>query len=180
MDGGAWQAAVHGVAKSRTRLSDFAFTFSFMHWRRKWQPTSVFLPRESQGQGSLVGSLLELHRVLAAAAQYARASLCCLSTIKKCSKFFRLSFNIGKLIKQSRFVWWLSSKESACQCKRCEFNSCVGKITQKRKCQPRSVFLHRKSCGQRSLVDYSPWCFKDFRHDLATKQQQSNKFLSLS
>ena len=29
MDGGAWQAAVHGVAKSRTQLSDFTFTFHF-------------------------------------------------------------------------------------------------------------------------------------------------------
>ena len=29
MDGGAWNAAVHGVAKSRTRLSDFTFTFHF-------------------------------------------------------------------------------------------------------------------------------------------------------
>ena len=29
--------------------------FTFMHWRRKWQPTPVFLPGESQGQGSLVG-----------------------------------------------------------------------------------------------------------------------------
>ena len=29
--------------------------FTFMHWRRKWQPTPVFFPGESQGQGSLVG-----------------------------------------------------------------------------------------------------------------------------
>ena len=29
MDGGAWWAAVHGVAKSRTQLSDFTFTFHF-------------------------------------------------------------------------------------------------------------------------------------------------------
>ena len=29
MDGGAWWAAVHGVAKSQTRLSDFTFTFHF-------------------------------------------------------------------------------------------------------------------------------------------------------
>ena len=29
-----------------------------MHWRRKWQPTPVFLPGESQGQGSLVGCCL--------------------------------------------------------------------------------------------------------------------------
>ena len=29
--------------------------FTFMRWRRKWQPTPVFLPGESQGRGSLVG-----------------------------------------------------------------------------------------------------------------------------
>ena len=32
--------------------------FTFMHWRWKWQPTPVFLPGESQGQGSLVGCRL--------------------------------------------------------------------------------------------------------------------------
>ena len=57
MDGGAWWAAVHEVAKSRTRLSDFTFT----HWRRTWQPTPVFLPGESQGRGSLVGCRLWHH-----------------------------------------------------------------------------------------------------------------------
>ena len=98
MDGGAWWAAVHAVAKSQTRLSDFTFTFQFhalekemathssvlawrtpgmgkpgglqsmgslkesdttewlpfhfslLHWKRRWQPTPVFLPGESQGQ----------------------------------------------------------------------------------------------------------------------------------
>ena len=117
MDREAWRAAIHGVAKSRTRLSDwtdwltdwlsdwccvdvfwihlFHWTekamaphsstlawkipwteepgrlqsmlrvghdwatslslFTFMHWRRKWQPTPMFLPGESQGRGSLVG-----------------------------------------------------------------------------------------------------------------------------
>ena len=39
---------------SRTRLSIFTFT----HWRRKWQPNPVFLPGESQEQGSLVGCYL--------------------------------------------------------------------------------------------------------------------------
>ena len=58
MDGGAWQAAVHGVLKSWTQLSNFTFTFIFMHWRRKWQPTPVFLPGESQRRGSLVGCRL--------------------------------------------------------------------------------------------------------------------------
>ena len=35
--------------------------FTFMHWRRKWQPTPVFLPGESQGQRSLVGCRLWSH-----------------------------------------------------------------------------------------------------------------------
>ena len=34
------------------------YFFTFMHWRRKWQPTPVFLPGESQGWGSLVGCRL--------------------------------------------------------------------------------------------------------------------------
>ena len=55
MDGGAWWAAVHEVAKSWARLSDFTFTFHFHALERKWQPTPVFLPGESQGWGSLVG-----------------------------------------------------------------------------------------------------------------------------
>ena len=32
--------------------------FTFMHWRRKWQPTPVFLPGESQGRQGLVGCRL--------------------------------------------------------------------------------------------------------------------------
>ena len=44
---------VHGVVKNQTRRSDF--TFIFTHWRRKWQPTPVLLPEESQGWRNLVG-----------------------------------------------------------------------------------------------------------------------------
>ena len=76
MDGGAWWAAVHGVAKSRTRLSDFTFTFYFhalekamaahssvLAWRIPgtgkpgcclWGCTA-FSPGESHGRRSLVG-----------------------------------------------------------------------------------------------------------------------------
>ena len=39
------------------RATSFSL-FTFMHWRRKWQPTPVFLPGESQGWGSLVGCRL--------------------------------------------------------------------------------------------------------------------------
>ena len=99
MDREAWRAVIHGVTKSRTRLSDWTelkqrcpdkamaphsstlawkipwmeepgrlqstgslrigydwatslSLFTFMHWRRKWQPTPAFLPGESQGQGA--------------------------------------------------------------------------------------------------------------------------------
>ena len=51
--------------------------FAFVHWRRRWQPTPVFLPGESQGRGSLVGCRLRGHTVghdwsdLAAAAEAA-------------------------------------------------------------------------------------------------------------
>ena len=40
---------------------DFSKGFTFMHWRRKWQPSPVFLPGESQGRGSLVGCRLWGH-----------------------------------------------------------------------------------------------------------------------
>ena len=55
MDGGAWWAAVHGVAKSRTRLSDFTFAFHFHALEKEMATTPVFLPGESQGWQSLVG-----------------------------------------------------------------------------------------------------------------------------
>ena len=54
MDGGAWWAAVHGVTRSWTRLSDFTFTFHFHALEKEMQPTPVFLPGESQGWESLV------------------------------------------------------------------------------------------------------------------------------
>ena len=39
-------------------ISLFLWLSSFSLWRRKWQPTPVFLPRESQGRGSLLGCCL--------------------------------------------------------------------------------------------------------------------------
>ena len=52
-----------GSLKSRTRVSNFPF-FTFLHWRRKWQPAPVFLSGEPQGWRSLVGFLpMGSHRV---------------------------------------------------------------------------------------------------------------------
>ena len=64
--------------------------------------------------------------------------------------------------------WWLSGKESACQCK---FDPWVRKIPWRRKWQPTPVFLFGQSHGQRSLVAYSPWGHQRVRDDLGTKQQ---------
>ena len=58
MDGGACWAAVNGVARSWTRLSDFTFTFHFHALEKERQPTPVFLPGESQERGSLMGCRL--------------------------------------------------------------------------------------------------------------------------
>ena len=58
MDEGAWWAAVHGVLRvGHDSVTSFSL-FTFMHWRRKWQPTPVFLPGESQGWRSLVSCRL--------------------------------------------------------------------------------------------------------------------------
>ena len=58
MDGGAWWAAVHGVARSRTQLSNFTLFFHFHALEKEMATHSVFLPGESQGWGSLVGCRL--------------------------------------------------------------------------------------------------------------------------
>ena len=58
MDRGAWKAAVHGVARVGYDWVTSLSLFTFMHWRRKWQPTPVFLPGESEGWGSLMGCCL--------------------------------------------------------------------------------------------------------------------------
>ena len=63
MDGGAWWAAVHGVTKSQTRLASSLSLFTFMHWRKKWQPTSVLAWR-IPGMGEPGGlPSMGLHRV---------------------------------------------------------------------------------------------------------------------
>ena len=85
MDGGGWWAAVHVVAESWTRLSFSLSLFTFMHWRRKWWPTPVFLPGESKGKKELGGLPSRgSHRVghdwndLAAAAVFSIYTVSCL------------------------------------------------------------------------------------------------------
>ena len=115
--------------------------FTFMHWRRKWQSTPVFLPGESQGQRSLVGCRL-----------WGRTRLRRLSSSSSICIFTGLPRR-------------LSGKESACQCrkwKRLGFNPWVRKIPWSRKWHPTPVFLPGESHGQRSLMGYSLWGRKEW------------------
>ena len=58
MDGWAWWAAVHGVARSQTWLSDFTFTFLFHVLEREMATHSNILAWRIPGMGSLVGCRL--------------------------------------------------------------------------------------------------------------------------
>ena len=64
MDGGAWWAAVHGVAKSRTRLSDFTFTFHFHTLEKEMATHSSVLVWRIPGMGEPGGlTSVGSHRV---------------------------------------------------------------------------------------------------------------------
>ena len=58
MDGGAWWAAVHGVAGSRTRLSDFSFTSHFHALEKEMATYSSVLAWRIPGRGSLMACRL--------------------------------------------------------------------------------------------------------------------------
>ena len=58
MDEGAWWAAVHGVVKSRIRLSDFTFTFHFHALEKEMATHSSVFAWRIPGTGSLVGCRL--------------------------------------------------------------------------------------------------------------------------
>ena len=70
-------------------------------------------------------------------------------------------FLINGIILYVRLPRRLSSKESACQCKRYELNPWIGKIPWRRKWQLTPAFSPGKFHGQRSLVCYSPWGCKE-------------------
>ena len=64
MDGGAWKAAVHGVAEGRTGLSDFAFTFHFHALEKEMATHSSVLVWRIPGTRELGGCRLWGHTEL--------------------------------------------------------------------------------------------------------------------
>ena len=61
---------------------------------------------------------------------------------------------------QSGLSWWLSGKESTCQCRRHRCGPLARKIPWRRQWQPTPIFLPGKPRGQRSLVAYNRWAHK--------------------
>ena len=104
-------------------------------WRRKWQPTPIFLPRKFHGLRSLV--------------DYSpRGCKESDTTERLCFRFFH-------------FPWWLRQYRICLQCRKPGFDPWVGNIPWRRKWQPTPVFLSGVLHGQRSLADYSPWGHKE-------------------
>ena len=89
MDGGAWWAAVHGVAKSRTRLSDFPFTFHFHALEKEMATHSSVLAWRIPGTGE-PGGLPDIYGVAQSWTRLKRLS----SSPVLYSKFFLLIYFI--------------------------------------------------------------------------------------
>ena len=105
-------------------------------WKRKWQPTSLFLPGKSHGQRSLAG--------------YSPWD-CKESNMTEHVCIFHTNFG--------GFPGGASGKEPICQCqspKRLRFDPWVRKIPWRRAWQPTPMFLLGESHGQSSLAGYGP------------------------
>ena len=86
--------------------------------------------------------------------------------------FLIFLYILNMLILYLGLPWWVSGKESTCQCRRHGFSPWVGRILWRRKWQPTPGFLPGELHGQRSLDSCSPCDHKRLRHNLATKQEQ--------
>ena len=98
-----------------------------MHWRRKWQPTPVFLPGESQGWGSLVGCRLWGHTEL--------------DTLKQLSSSSSSRGHNG-------LPQWLRQQRIYLQCRKHRFDPWVGKIPWRREWLLTPIFLAGEFYGQ--------------------------------
>ena len=184
MDGGAWWAAVYWVAKSRTGLSDFTFTFHFHALEKEMATHSSVLAWRIPGMGEPGGLLsMRSHRVrpdwsdLAAAAANARSNQ---SIIKKINPPYSLE---GLKLKLQYFGHLMCRADSL------EKTLMLGKIEgRRRKRWQRMLMLdgiptwwtwvwansRRDVEGQGRLACYSSWGWWRVRHDLASEQQQAN------
>ena len=125
MDGGAWSAAVHGVAKSRTRLSDFPFTVYFHALEKGMTTHSSVLAWRIPGTGEPAGRpSMGSHRVghnwsdlaAAAAAAAAAASLFTPDSVKSCKQGLNIILSLSKNNCQFLVIPISQSLMSRCFC----------------------------------------------------------------
>ena len=171
MDGRAGQATVHGVAESDTTEP---LTHSF---NATCIPALSPAPDNSSAARSLTPptSITTCSHKTAPESHYLRWDSLCrcqLLLAEAMPAIWNLLAPIPagllpQLYEESRYgafkhcknltglPWWLSGKESACQCRRLRFYHCVRKIPWRRTWQPTPVFLPGESHGKRSLAGYS-------------------------
>ena len=151
LDREAWCAAIHGVTKSQTRLSDWSDLMSFpiICSTKNWITIYRLL-------ATLITTILYFQRFYL--------------TIKN-KYVLKMEKEISGLRIKRRvtsdlgFPGGASGKESTCQCRRHKrggFNPCVGKIPWRKAWQPTLVFLLRESHRQGSLVGCSSWSPKSW------------------
>ena len=155
MGGGAWWAAVHGVAKSWTRLSDFTFTFHLHALEKEMATHSSALAWRIPGTGSLVG----------------------------CRLWGRTESDMTEATQQQQQQYILkglprscSGKESACQCRRSRDMGSIhgsGRFPLEQKMATTPEFFPGKFHGQKSLVGYSSWDHKEL--DMTNTHSIKNK-----
>ena len=156
----AWCAAIHGVVKSRTRLSNWTelkkyklsakelssyklskmLTCSLSTWGMSG--TAAFLLSPVPEDLSSLPSPLPLPSAV-------RSSSCLFTRFKPLHTSYCMVLLVAQTIK-----WVPTMQETRVQ-------SLVGKISWRRKWQPTPVLLPGKSHGWRNLVGYSPWGRKD-------------------
>ena len=99
--------------------------FTFMHWRRKWQPTPVFLPGESQGQRSLVAAVYgvvqswtRLKWLSSSSSSSSMGQECghgivgASARLQTISQGCDLIWKLGQEGFTSKFTWWLAAFSS--------------------------------------------------------------------
>ena len=143
-------------SQSQTRLSNSLSLFTFMHWRRKWQPTPVFLPGESQGWGSRGLPSMGSHRVRHDWSDLATATIAKMPfsfVYKLKTVIFPVSPDHLCQHPRKMLLQFIMHKSMETSKQLFEVSSI---IFWKRQWHPTPVLLPGKSHGRRSLVGCSP------------------------
>ena len=155
MDGGAWWAAVNGVTKSWTRLSEFTSTFHFPALEKEMATHSSILAWRISGTGEPVGChLWGRHRVGHDSSNLAAAAAGHSRTLG--------SWPLMLVVPNNPCMTLHCCRQSCDMEKAClSLNeSCFSRTVKEKENQwhPTPVLVSGKSHGRRSLVGCSPWC----------------------